>query len=252
MIDKPFALITGGSTGIGRSLARLAAFNDCDMLIVADEPVADDWPPSTVVNTLIADLSTAEGRQLTMDALQDRVPDLCLANAGRGLGGSFAGQSPEGIRKLLDTNVVGTTMLVHQVAQGMIRRGSGRIMLTGSIVGAIPGPFQAVYNASKAYVNLLAAGLHDELVDHGISVTCLKPGATETPLFRRAGLTETWLGRAPKSDPDIAARAAWRAMMGGRRTVVPGWHNKALLGAAAVLPSVVLASLHRAVARPRP
>lgn len=252
MTGRPFALITGASTGIGYSLARLAAARDCELLLVADEPLPDCWPGGAPVRSLIADLSTPEGRARTVQALEGRVPDLCLANAGRGLGGAFADQPPEAVRALLETNILGTTMLVHRVARGMVRRGSGRILMTGSIVGAIPGPFQAVYNASKAYVNLLAAGLHDELADHGISVTCLKPGATDTPLFRRAGLSDTWLGRAPKSDPDAVACAAWRAMMAGRRTVVPGLHNKAILCAAALLPAVALAGLHRAAARPRP
>lgn len=252
MSDRPFALITGASTGIGRSLARLAAARGCDLLLVADEPLPDAWPGDGGRHRLIADLSTPEGRALTVAALRGRTPDLCLANAGRGLGGAFVAQSPEALRALLETNVVGTTLLVQHVAQGMVRRGSGRILLTGSIAGAIPGPYQAVYNASKAYVNLLADGLRGELSVRGVSVTCLKPGATDTPLFRRAGLSRTWLGRAPKSDPDAVARAAWRAMMEGRRTVVPGWHNRAILGAAVLLPAVVLANLHRAAARPRP
>lgn len=252
MTQRPLALITGGSTGIGRSLSRIAASKGYDLLVVADEPVPPGLAGMGTINTLTADLATDEGRLKTIAALEGRVPDLCLANAGRGLGRAFVDQPEGDIRMLLDTNVVGTTMLVHKIAQSMIGRGSGRILMTGSIVGAVPGPFQAVYNASKAYVNLLAGGLGNELADHGITVTCLMPGATETPLFKRAGLTDTWLGRAPKSDPDIVARAAWRAMTAGHRTVVPGWHNKALLCAAMVLPTIALAALHRAAARPRP
>lgn len=252
MTQRPLALITGGSTGIGQSLSKIAAFKGYDLLIVADEPVPPGLAGMGTIDTLTADLATDEGRLNTIAALEGRVPDVCVANAGRGLGRAFADQSAADIRMLLETNVVGTTMLVHTIAHGMIGRGSGRILMTGSVVGAVPGPFQAVYNASKAYVNLLAGGLGNELADHGITVTCLIPGATDTPLFRRAGLTDTWLARAPKSDPDTVARAAWRAMMAGRRSVIPGWHNKALFCAATALPAIALAALHRAAARPRP
>ncbi|CAM3289543.1 SDR family oxidoreductase [Paracoccus nototheniae] len=256
MTDRQLALITGASTGIGRSLGEMAARDGYDVLLVSDEPVIEhpmDLTATRVdVTTLCADLSTSGGRDMVMQALGGRVPAICAANAGRGLGNAFVDQSPKDILGLLDINVIGTTMLVHRIAGDMARRGSGRILLTGSIVGEAPGPYQAVYNASKAYVNQLAPGLRDELGRRGVSVTCLLPGATRTRLFKRARLETSWLGRGPKSDPDKVARLAWRALLRGRAKIVPSLHNKAAMTIFSLLPDTLLARLHRALARPRP
>ena len=133
----------------------------------------------------------------------------------------------------------------------MRRRGHGRMMITGSIVGSIPGPFDAIYNASKAYLNNFADALANELEGSGVTLTCLMPGATDTAVFGRAGMADTVVGALQAKDtPEAVAKAGFAAMMAGDRDVVPGPHNKLLSALSHVVPQPVLASLHAAAARP--
>lgn len=123
--------------------------------------------------------SRAEHRQqsLTVSAL--------LANAGRGLGRAFLEQDFGDITRVLDTNVTGTLYLIHLVGRDMRARQQGRILITGSIAGLMPGTYQAVYNGTKALLDSFAFALRAELKHSGVSVTCLMPGATETEFFEQ-------------------------------------------------------------------
>ena len=103
---------------------------------------------------------------------------------------------------------------------------SGRILITGSIAGFTPGPFQAVYHGTKAFVDSFSYALRNELKDSGVTVTCLMPGATETEFFDRAGLSDTKVGQASKDNPADVAEAGFKAMMDGESDIVTGWQNK--------------------------
>lgn len=96
---------------------------------------------------------------------------------------------------MIDTNISGTVALVHAICTRMRAAGSGRILFTGSIAGFMPGTFQAVYNATKAFINSFSFALREELRDSGVTVTCLMPGATDTAFFERADLTDTPTGK---------------------------------------------------------
>jgi short-subunit dehydrogenase len=173
-----------------------------------------------------------------------------MANAGRGLGHAFLDQDLARIRDVVDTNVTGTTSLLHKVGNDMRRRNRGRILITGSIAGFTPGSFQAVYNASKAYLNSLSFALREELRDTEISVTCLMPGATETEFFRRADMLDTKVGSEEKDDPAMVARGGFDAMMKGEGDVVTGLKNKIQSAVANVMPAETLAKQHRKMAEP--
>lgn len=107
----------------------------------------------------------------------------------------------------------------------MRKRGTGRILITGSIAGFIPGTFQAVYNGTKAFIDSFSFALRAELKDTGVTVTCLMPGATETDFFERADMLDTKVGQAKKDDPADVAQVGFDAMMAGKGDVVSGWHN---------------------------
>jgi len=132
----------------------------------------------------------------------------------------------------------------------MRSRGQGRILLTGSIAGFIPGAYQAVYNGTKAFVDSFSFALRAELKDTGVTVTCLMPGATETDFFERADMLDTKLGQAEKDDPADVARVGFDAMMRGDGDVVSGWKNKLQSALANVTPAGVLAELHGQMAEP--
>jgi short-subunit dehydrogenase len=173
-----------------------------------------------------------------------------LANAGHGLGKAFLDQDWDAIRHVIDTNVTGTVYLVHKVGKDMRTRGSGRILFTGSIAGFMPGTYQAVYNATKAFVDSFSFALRAELKDSGVTVTCLMPGATETEFFERADMLDTKVGTEKKQSPEEVARLGFEAMMKGDGDVVAGWSNKLRAAISHVVPSSLLAEQHRKMAAP--
>jgi len=252
---RPFAIITGASTGIGLELAKQCGAHGYDVLIVANEPRIQDAADQVrreggEVETVEADLSTTEGVDQLIEAIRDRPVAALLANAGRGLGRGFVEQDWTEIRKVVDTNITGTLYLLHKVAADMKRRGEGRILITGSIAGFMPGTYQAVYNGTKAFLDSFSFALRAELKETGVTVTCLMPGATETDFFERADMMDTKVGAAKKDDAADVAKTGFDAMMRGDGDVVSGWKNKLQTAIASVTPSAVLAELHRNMAAP--
>ena len=152
---------------------------------------------------------------------------------------------------VINTNVTGTVRLAQRVGRQMRDRGRGRILFTGSIAGFMPGSFQAVYNATKAFVDSFSFALRNELKDTGVVVTCLMPGVTDTDFFERAGLMDTKVGQEDKKmDPAEVARIGYEALKRGDGDVVAGLKNKLQVAAAAVTPQTMLAEQHRKMAEP--
>jgi len=249
------AVVTGASTGIGYELAKQCAAAGFDLLVAADEPAigsaADDFRTQGIkVEAVEADLATIEGVDKLYASIGGRPVAALLANAGRGLGKAFLDQQFRDIRLVIDTNVTGTVYLIHKIGNDMRTRRAGRILITGSIAGFIPGTFQAVYNGSKAFLDSFSFALRAELKDSGVTVTCLMPGATETEFFARADMLDTKVGQAEKDDPADVAKVGFEAMMNGEGDVVSGWKNKIESAIANVTPAGMLAERHRAMAAP--
>jgi len=257
MADK-FAIVTGASTGIGFELAHLAAQDGYDLLIVADEPLinaagSDVQQHGVEVRSIEADLSTIDGVDRLLAAANGRPIDILCANAGHGLGRAFLDQSVSDWRHVIDTNIVGTLYLVQNVVRQMVVRGEGKVMLTGSIAGFMPGTYQAVYNGTKAFIDSFADALRAELDNEGhkqVTITNLMPGATDTEFFDRAGMGDTSVGTAKKDDPAKVAKDGWTHMMNGGGDIVSGWKNKLQAAAAHILPHGVTAALHKGMAEP--
>ena len=252
--SRPLAVVTGASSGIGYELAKLCAQNGYDLVVAADEPIdaaAEAFRAlGASVDTLETDLATLEGVDELYDVIGGRPVDALLANAGHGLGQAFLDQEFDEIQHVIDTNVTGTVYLIHKVGRDMRTRGSGRILITGSIAGFMPGSFQAVYNGTKAFIDSFSWAIRNELKDTAVTVTCLMPGATETEFFERAGLMATKVGTDPKDDPADVAKAGFDAMMEGKGDVVSGLKNKIQSALANVTPAAVLAEQHRKMAEP--
>lgn len=248
-----FAIITGASTGIGRELAKLAAADGYDLLLAADTPFVDnsaELPGNT--ETLEVDLSTVEGVDRLLAAAGDRQVDLLCANAGHGLGHAFLDQSVADWRHVIDTNITGTLYLLQKVLNPMVARNAGRVLVTGSIAGLIPGSFQAVYNGSKAFVDNFTDALRNEIKESdGVTLTTLMPGPVETEFFHRADLDDTSVGQSDsKSDPADVATDGYEALKAGKASIVSGWKNKVQAAMANVTPAGVLAEQHRKMAEP--
>src|SRR3954453_10394276 len=195
------AVVTGGSSGIGLALAHEFARHGYEVVVAAQEPVAG-------FESVVADLTTQEGVETVYEHVRGRDITALVLNAG------ITARSDDLERELalVDLNVRSTVHLARLVTADMAARGRGRVLLTASIVDVMPGPHQAAYNASKAFVANFGLGLRHELREHGVSVTVLEPGPTETPIFARAGQLDTLLGAAvPKDDPAEVARQGFDA-----------------------------------------
>ncbi|RSV40627.1 SDR family NAD(P)-dependent oxidoreductase [Sphingomonas sp. ABOLE] len=251
-----FAIVTGASTGIGLELARLAARDGYDLLVVADTPLVDAAAAlkgeGVDVQSVETDLSSIEGVDRLLAAAGGRRVDLLCANAGHGLGGGFLDQDVAEWRHVIDTNITGTVYLLQKVLRQMRDAGEGKVLITGSIAGWIPGSFQAVYNGSKAFVDNFAAAIRNELKEvKGITITTLLPGPVETEFFERAGMMDTKVGQSEsKSDPADVAKDGWTALMKGTDNIVSGLSNKLQVAGAGVLPQSVTAEQHRKIAEP--
>jgi short-subunit dehydrogenase len=251
---RPLAVVTGSSTGIGFELAKLCAAHGFDLILAADEPL--EHAAQTVrglganVETAVVDLATRPGVDTLVRTIGERTVDALLANAGHGLGQAFLDQDFEEIEHVIDTNITGTIYLIHQIGWRMRERGAGKILITGSIAGFMPGTYHAVYNGTKAFIDSFSYALRAELKDSGVTVTCLMPGATETEFFERAGLTDTKVGQDRKDDPADVAKDGFDAMMKGDADVVSGWKNKVQTTIANVTPAEMLAEQHRKMAEP--
>jgi short-subunit dehydrogenase len=252
---RPLAIVTGASAGIGYELAKCCAEHGFDLLVAADRPAiyeaAQDFRAlGAAVEILEADLATFDGVDRLYAATHGRPVEALLANAGHGLGHGFLDQRFDDVRHVIDTNISGTLYLIQQVGRDMRARGQGRILITGSVAGFMPGTFQAVYSGTKAFLNSFSFALRNELQGTGVTVTCLMPGATETEFFARADMLDTALGQQEKDDPADVAKAGFDAMMRGEGDVVTGWKNKLQTTVANVTPASTLAERHRKIAEP--
>lgn len=249
------AVVTGASTGIGFELAKCCAQNGFDLVIAADEPAitaAADKLRSLggAVDAVEADLATMDGVEKLNASVAGRPVEMLFANAGRGLGKGFLDQDFDQVRRVVDTNITGTLFLLQEIGREMRSRKRGRILITGSIAGFMPGTYQAVYNGTKAFLDSFSFALRAELRDTGVTVTCLMPGATETDFFERADMMDTKIGQSKKDDPAAVARIGFDAVMRGDGDVVSGWQNKLRSAIASVTPSERVAEAHRRVAEP--
>lgn len=255
---RQLALITGASRGIGLELAKLFAADGYDLVLAADSDALDTAAAElkqsgAIVVSVRADLRTAEGVDSVYAAVTADGRPLAAAalNAGVGSGGAFVDTDLEDTLSIVDLNVRSTVHLAKLVLTGMVGNGAGRLLLTSSVVSKMPGPYQAVYNASKAFVQSFAEGLQGELTDSGVTVTSLLPGATDTRFFERAHMLDTIIGQGPKDDPAAVAKDGYEALMrGDRKVVASSLLAKAMAAANTVTPDVVKAAAHRFLAKP--
>ena len=253
---RELAIVTGASTGIGYELAAQCARNGFDLIVAADEPDIESAAGNlrsfdVEVIAVQADLATEEGVGRLASAAQGRPVAALIANAGRGLGGGFLDQDFREARRVIDTNVTGTLDLIQRIGRDMRQRRTGRILITGSIAGFMPGTFQAVYNGTKAFIDSFALALRNELKDTGVTVTCLMPGPTDTEFFARAGMLDTKVGQGKKADPADVAEIGYKAMMDGEADVVAGLKNKLQVMMSKVAPAEMVAEQHRKMAEPQ-
>ncbi|HEY4611251.1 MAG TPA: SDR family NAD(P)-dependent oxidoreductase [Ilumatobacteraceae bacterium] len=257
--ERPLALVTGASSGIGLELARVFAENGFDLVIAAEDQgihtaASELRSGGTNVQPVQADLATTAGVQSLYDSvrLMGRAVDSAAINAGVGVGGRFHETPLEDHLNLINLNITGAVHLAGLLLPEMVQRRHGRILFTSSIAAAMPGPYESTYAASKAFLYSFSLALRNELKDDGVTVTALMPGPTDTNFFERADLTDSMVGRAKKDDAAEVARDGYEALMSGEDHVVAGsFKNKAQVAAATVLPDTAAAAMHGSMAKPR-
>jgi len=256
---RPLAVVTGASSGIGYELAKQFAQNGFNLLITANDAgintAAQDLERlGAQVATMQADLATYEGVEKLYDAISSSgyPVDAIAINAGVGVGGDFARDTDlKDEINLINLNVVSAVHLSKRVVKDMVARGSGRILFTSSIAALMPGPFEAVYAASKAFIQSFSAALRNELKDTGVTVTALQPGPTDTNFFHRADMDDTRAGAGSKDDPADVAAEGFEALMDGKDHVIAGSLKTKAQGAATkLMPETARAAQHRKLSEP--
>jgi short-subunit dehydrogenase len=255
---RPLALVTGASSGIGRELAQQFAEHGFDLVVNAENDsvyaaAVELRATGADVRAVRADLRTAAGVEQLWSAVTatGRPLDAAALNAGVGKGGAFLDTELADELAIIDLNVTSTVRLAKHVLREMTARKEGRVLVTSSVASTMPGSFQAVYNASKSFLQSFAEALQEELRDTGVTVTSLMPGPTETDFFRRADMEDTRVGASSKDDPVQVARQGFEALMKGERRVVAGSPGtKAQEAAGKVLPDALKAKAHRRMAEP--
>jgi short-subunit dehydrogenase len=256
---RPLALVTGASSGIGLELAKQFAQNGFDLVIAAedtelDAAAAELRAMGTAVSPVRVDLTRYDDVELLWRSVSEsgRPLDSAALNAGVGVGGAFAETDLAAELGIVQLNCASTVHLAKRVVQSMKSRGEGRILFTSSIASQAPEPFQAVYAASKAFVQSFSLSLREELSGTGVSVTALLPGPTETEFFDRADLRDTKLGASDsKDDPAQVARQGFEALMKGDASVFAGsLTSKAMGRISAVTPGPLAAKMHRPMTEP--
>jgi short-subunit dehydrogenase len=257
---RPWALVTGASSGIGLELSRLLAGGGHDLVVLARDAerlkqVAVELGgafPARVV-AMASDLSDpAAPASIARDLEQQGLRmDVLVNNAGFGLQGPFA-ELPLGAQlSMIQVNVTALTHLTGLLLPGMLQRGRGRVMNVASTAAFQSGPLMAVYYATKAYVLLFSEALSSEVRGSGVTVTAFCPGPTHTAFERRAGLEKTRLFQTGAMDAATVARSGYDGMMRGARVVVPGWINKLMAQAVRIAPRALATQIARSLHEPR-
>lgn len=256
--NKPLAVVTGASSGIGRELAKQFAAHGYDLVINAEDAGIDEAGDELTASgadvwSVRADLRTPEGVDTLYAAVTaaGRPVSAAALNAGVGQGGAFLDTDLDDEIEIIDLNITSTVRLAKRLLRDMAARDEGRVLITSSIASTMPGSFQAVYNASKSFLQSFAEALQNELKDSGVTITSLMPGPTETNFFHRAEMDDTKVGSSSKDDPAQVAEQGFEALMGGKDKLVAGSVGTKAQGLAnKVLPDKLKAGAHRRMAEP--
>lgn len=257
---RPLAVVTGASMGIGLELARELARRGYDLFITSSsqeiETAADEIADlGANVEILRADLATFKGTETLFEEITqlNRPIAALIINAGVGVGGEFSETDLKDEINLIRLNILSPVHLCKRLIPLMKEQGSGRILFTSSIAATMPSPYEAVYGASKAFIESFGESLRTELKDSGISVTCLLPGPTNTNFFNRADMNDTKAGAEEKfeNDPADVARQGIEAMLAGKRKVYSASLKTKVMGLAnRYLPDWVKAEYHKKMSEP--
>jgi len=245
---EKWALITGGTSGIGKELAKLFAQDGYNLLLVARDRQELDTTASELsasgvqVKTIAKDLSKMEEAKALCDEVNIPV-DVLVNDAGQGVYGLFTDNELERELGIIHLNICATVILTKHFLKEMVSRGGGRILNLGSVAGKLPGPWQAVYHATKAFVLSFTTAVREEVKDSGVTLTALMPGATDTDFFNKADMQDSKIVQDKEALAGAAdvAKEGYEALMAGKDRVIAGFKNKLQVNAANLMPDSTVA-----------
>jgi len=251
-VAKGAALITGASSGIGAELARLCAGDGYAVILVARradrlaelaENLAREF--GVPARAIALDLAEATACEALYDQTRGEKVEILINNAGFGLRGPYTETDWEAEARMVQVNMAALAHLTKLFAKDMLRRGHGRILNVGSTAAFVPGPFMAMYYASKAFVVSLSLSIANELQGSGVSVTVLCPGPTRTEFDQAAGVGDSNLFKGPVMSAAAVAREGYAAMMAGKPEVIAGARNRWMILLTRLAPRTMLARFTR-------
>lgn len=255
------ALVTGASSGIGYEISRVLASDGHDLVLVARREdnlrqlahyLEREYKIRAVY--IAADLTALDAAQHIYEAVQEQnIPvDILVNNAGIGTWGPFTSSYTDLDEQAIETNILALTQLTKLFSRDMVKRGLGKILNIGSISGYMPGPYMAVYNASKAYVHSFSLALRSELKGSGVSVTLVCPGPTTSEFHQVAGTLDLpLLKQISMMGSAQVARIAVKAMHKRKAVEVPGLLNKLATFLPRLLPSSLVIWVAKQALKPR-
>jgi len=258
--NNRYALITGATKGIGYELAKLFAKDGYNLVIVARtsedlEQRAQEFKQEYNIDviTLEKDLFHPQSAFELYEEIKNRGiwVETLVNDAGQGQYGLFAESDIYRQLDIIQLNISSLTVLTYLFLKDMITRNEGKILQLASIASELPGPWQAVYHATKAYVLHFTEALIQEVKDTNITITALQPGATDTDFFNKADMLESKILDTKLSDPAKVAMDGYKALMKGDDKIVSGFKNKAMVASSNVLPDTVVAAQMDKMQEPR-
>jgi short-subunit dehydrogenase len=257
--NKRYALITGATSGIGYELAKLFAEDGYNLIIVArtEEDLqkrATEFSQHGVdVITISKDLFQSNAAFELYDEVKAKnlLVDVLVNDAGQGQFGLFVESDIHRLLEIIQLNVSSLTSLTYLFLKDMVARNEGKILQLASIASELPGPWQAVYHGTKAYVLSFTEGLISELKDSAVSITALQPGATDTDFFNKAEMQESKILDTKLSDPAKVAKDGYEALMKGDDKIVSGFKNKVMVSSSNIMPDTMVAEQMRKMQEPK-
>ncbi|MGN6616120.1 MAG: SDR family NAD(P)-dependent oxidoreductase [Ilyomonas sp.] len=241
-----YALITGATSGIGYELAKLFAKDGYNLVIVArnrDELIKTaselKQQHNIKVETLSKDLFDRKAAFEVYDEVINKGIhiDVLVNDAGQGEYGLFVETDINRQLDIVQLNIASVLILTHSFLKDMIAKGEGKILNLASIASEMPGPWQAVYHGTKAFVLSFSEALRIEVKDKGVTVTALLPGATDTDFFNKADMEQSKIVQEGKlSDPEQVAKDGYEALMSGDDKIVSGFKNKMMVAMSNIMP----------------
>src|SRR6201996_7547940 len=248
MENNKTALITGATSGIGKELAKLFAKDKYNLIIVARnadelENTANELSSYGIgIKKIVKDLSNMDDAKALCSEIGEQV-DVLVNDAGQGVYGLFTENELERELGIVHLNICATVILTKHFLKEMVSRGEGKILNLGSVAGKLPGPWQAVYHATKAFVLSFTTAVREEVKDSGVTLTALMPGVTDTDFFNKAGMNDSKAvqDKEAMADPAAVAKAGFDALMAGDDRGIAGFKNSAQVHIANLMPDSAVA-----------